>query len=339
MKPQALFFLMITILLCSCKDLFFEKEPLNKPVENFESIWQTFNKKYAVFEARDVDWNSLYNIYRPRVSSKTSDDELFVIITEMLSHLDDGHVSLMAAERPFWNSHKEFREQTGNLLFNFDVVKNNYINGPLTEINNQFYYGKINENIGYLFINHLIGDQPEFMEDFIRDNENSKGVIIDLRHNSGGDFTNGEVIASRFAEQKYLAFSAKPKIGPGPEDFGNTFNYFIEPKGEKQFTKPIVVITNRYTISAGENLVLYFRALPQTIIMGENTTGAMGERIEKEMPNGWIYSISGQLITAADGMVYEGPGIPPHIYSLNTEAELEMGVDRMLEMAIDELQE
>ena len=59
------------------------------------------------------------------------------------------------------------------------------------------------------------------------------------------------------------------------------------------------------------------------------------ERIEKELPNGWIYSITGQLIIAADGNTYEGPGIPPDIEEINTVAEINSGVDRVLEKAIE----
>ena len=320
----------------SCEDLLFEKEPTNDPISNFESLWQTFHERYAVFDQRGVDWEALYDIYRPQVSKNTTDDELFDIITAMLGHLDDAHVSLMAAKRPFWSGHKEFRERTMDSLFNLFVVKNNYLAGTLKVLNNQYFYGKTKENIGYLFISHLTGDPPTFLNDFLEENQESQGVIIDLRHNGGGDFTNGEVIASHFAGQKTLAFSATPKDGPGPNDYGETTEYYIE--GNDLFNKPIVVLTDGYTLSAGENLLLYLRVLPHVKVVGVNTAGAMGERLEKEMPNGWIYSISGQIIRAADQQIYEGPGVPPDIYLLNTIETLNDETDLMLERAITEIE-
>lgn len=328
--------ILLVMTFTSCEDLLFEKEPSNDPIGNFESLWKTFKERYAVFEQRAVDWDNLYTTYRPLVSASTTDQELYVIITSLLSHLDDGHVSLMAPGKVFWSGHQEFRERTKDLLFNFSITRNNYLSG-VKQINNQYFYGKIDGDIGYLYIRHLSGEPPTFMDDFIMQNQNSKGIIIDLRHNGGGDFTNGEVIASRFAGPKTLAFSATPKNGPGPNDYGKTFDYFIEAKGPNQFTRPVIVITDGYTISAGENLVLYLKTLPNVTTVGENTSGAMGERIEKEMPNGWVYSITGQLITASDGNVYEGPGIPPDIYTINTETELSNNVDRTLQRAIDEL--
>jgi len=328
---------MITFLIIfsSCEDTLFETVPPNDPIGNFESLWTTFNERYAVFEQRGVDWQQLYEQYRPMVNPTTSEEELYDILKAMLSHLNDGHVSLMADGKSFWNSHREFTEQKKIDLFQFQVVYDYYVDKPMTTIDNQYAYGKINGKIGYLYAAGLSGRQPTFIDDFMLEMQDMEGVIIDLRHNNGGDFTNGEVIASRFADQKRLAFTAMPKNGAGTNDFGERVDYFIEKAGNVTFNKPIVVLTNIYTISAGENLVLYLRVLPNVTLVGENTTGAMGERIEKEMPNGWVYSITGQVMFAADGISYEGSGIPPDIRVTNTLEALANGVDNMLDKALE----
>lgn len=332
-------FLILSAFLFSCDDLLFEKEPANDPVGNFESLWTTFDERYAVFEQRGVDWRALYDQYRPMVTPQTTDEELFEVITSMLSHLDDAHVSLMADGQAFWRGFREFRERTKDSLFNLWLIQNNYVAGNFVNVNDQFFYGTIQEDIGYLFVRHLSGDKPDFIDPFLEEMKEMRGLVIDLRHNGGGDFTNGEVIASRFTQQRTLAFTGMPKSGPGPNDFEAPTAYYLDPAGPRQFTKPVVVLTDIYTVSAGENLVLYLRTLPHVTVMGDRTTGAMGERLEKEMPNGWIYSITGQIITAADGNIYEGTGIPPDIAVLNTAAELANGVDQMLERAIEKIKE
>ncbi len=333
------YFLLISLLSFSCTNLLFEEEPSNDPVGNFESLWNTFHTRYAVFEQRQVDWQELYNQYRPLIDAQTSNQELFDIITGMLTHLDDAHVSLMADGQPFWRGFREFRERTKDSLFNLWMIQNNYIDGNFVNIDDQFFHGKIQGDIAYLFVRHLSGGIPDFIDNFIEEMQNMEGMIIDLRHNGGGDFTNGEVIASRFVEKTALAFSGTPKSGPGPNDFGNTTDYYIAPDGPQQFTRPVVILTDSYTVSAGENLVLYLREQAHVSIIGDRTTGAMGERIEKEMPNGWVYSITGQVITAADGNIYEGSGIPPDLWLLNTREEVEQGIDKTLEKAIEQITE
>ena len=64
------------------------------PEKNFEELWRTFHYRYPFFELRQVDWRKQYDIYRPKVTSKTGDDELFDIFCQMLDPLNDGHVEL-----------------------------------------------------------------------------------------------------------------------------------------------------------------------------------------------------------------------------------------------------
>ena len=308
---------LLAVYLWGC-DSVFEPEPENAPVEVFMELWNTFDQKYAVFEQRDVDWDALYDIYRPQVNENTTDAELHDVLTAMLAHLDDAHVSLYAPGEPFWNGHQEFREPTTQELFDFDVIVQNYLGGRFSNIDNQVIYGTIDDEVGYIFFNHFRGDELVVIDEILEEMRGVRGIVIDLRRNAGGDFTNGQVVASRFADQRRLAFSAIPKDGPGPNDYADPVDYFIEPDGPTQFSGSVAVLADRFTISAGESVLLFFREIPGVTVYGERTAGAMGERIEKELPNGWIYSITGQIIVAADGNSYEGPGIPPDIAVTNT---------------------
>jgi carboxyl-terminal processing protease len=78
------------------------------PEKNFEVLWETFNKRYPFFELRKVDWKKQYQIYRPKVTAKTSDDDLFDIFCRMLDPLDDGHVEVAAKA----NKHRKKRHFT-----------------------------------------------------------------------------------------------------------------------------------------------------------------------------------------------------------------------------------
>jgi carboxyl-terminal processing protease len=269
------------------------------------------------------------------VTQGTNDAELHDILTGMMAPLDDGHVSLFAPNEPFWNGHQEFREPTASGAFSGDLLLNGYLGGDFQNYEDQIFYGRVHPEIGYMFINHFRGKDLTVIDEILAGMQGVSGVIIDLRRNAGGDFTNALTLISRFADQKRLAFSAIPKNGPGRNDFADPVDYFVEPGGSSRFAGKVVVLTDRYTLSAGESAVLFLRVLPTVTVIGEATSGAMGERIEKELPNGWIYSITGQRIVAADGMNYEGPGVPPDIEANNTSAQISSGVDHILDVAID----
>ncbi len=65
----------------SCEKLFFQNEPDDDPVALFEYFWTAYNENYAVFDERHVNWDSLYEQYRPMISNLTTEDELYFIIT------------------------------------------------------------------------------------------------------------------------------------------------------------------------------------------------------------------------------------------------------------------
>src|SRR6476660_7385786 len=69
---------------------------IRDPEANFEQLWKTFHSRYPFFRLRNLDWKMQYNIYRPKVTNETGDDELFKIFCQMLAPLNDGHVELIA---------------------------------------------------------------------------------------------------------------------------------------------------------------------------------------------------------------------------------------------------
>ena len=73
-----------------------EKNPGDDPVSNFESLWQTANDKYSFFEYKGIDWDAVYDEYRPRVYDGMTNYQLFQVLKEMLNELRDGHVNLIS---------------------------------------------------------------------------------------------------------------------------------------------------------------------------------------------------------------------------------------------------
>ena len=77
--------------------------PNRDPEKNFEELWKTFHNRYPFFKLRKVDWKKQYDTYRPKVTSETSEDELFDIFCRMLDPLDDGHVELETEADAGWS--------------------------------------------------------------------------------------------------------------------------------------------------------------------------------------------------------------------------------------------
>jgi C-terminal processing protease CtpA/Prc len=74
---------------------------------------------------------------------------------------------------------------------------------------------------------------------------------------------------------------------------------------------------------------------PRVTVIGDTTSGAFSDIIKRELPNGWIYSISIGDWRDVNGISYEGEGIPPDLVVRNKVDDIANGKDEAIEKAID----
>jgi hypothetical protein len=333
MKNNILLVLLI-LFSSACEKVIFDLSYSNKPVDNFESMWTEFDQLYGLFKVRNLDWDSVYQVYHPQVNNNMDDSELYEVLVSMLTLLNDSHVGLL----PTNSNLPQFQGGIGGRIdtirdFNLDLVRENYLPFPIET--DPFTYGFVNDSIGYLYVawepeeKSIHKEMPTIVDHF----RDAKGIIIDIRSNTGGEDRGGQAFASYFTDQTRLYMTTSIKNGPGPDDFTPLQEWYITPQ-DKHLLQPLVLLTNRATVSAAETLTLAMRSLPQLTMLGDTTTGAFSNAVNRELPNGWLYSMSIGDWRAADGTSYEGKGIPPTVVIQNKATELRSGQDKVLEAAI-----
>jgi CubicO group peptidase (beta-lactamase class C family) len=158
---------------------------------NFEFLWHTINDYYAFFELRDIDWQGVYDEYRPQITSMTTKREFFEIVDDIFSEFGDGHLAL---------SDGEDLESSGSALngFTLEVFRNgvdeeeqfsdawyelrgdnDYILSTLLqegelqsyEYSDAIQWGKVADNVGYIRIDRVqninfTGEQ-EYADNFL----------------------------------------------------------------------------------------------------------------------------------------------------------------------------
>jgi hypothetical protein len=324
------------------------------PEKNFEALWKTFHNRYPFFELRNVDWDKQYEIYRPQVTSGTSDEELFDVLRRMLDPLDDGHVELKAR----LSGHREPRRFTPEKLpafhreFSGGGIKQLFETTEKTLVGHGFgkpeqtaawmlHYSRSAE-LGYIRILELEGigtrTLTRALDRIARDFDGLKGFIVDIRDNPGGDDSTALAIINRFCDRKRVAFRRKTKIGPGKDAFTPVTTYHLHPQGSAQFVGPIVLLTSDSVFSGGEAFALAMKQLQYVTIVGDHTNGIFSYQLEKKLPNGWEYCLSYQVYLSADHVCYEGKGVPADIELLNTKADIARGVDPLITRALELLQ-
>jgi len=280
--------ILFVVLLSSCEKTIWKSDPANDPATNFETLWNTVDQKYSFFEYKNIDWDSVYNIYMDKIDENTTDNELFEYCAEALFALRDGHVNIIST----WDVSRNWDwmlDYPENL--NMTIVERNYLGEDHWRTG--ALLNQVIDSVGYIYYGSFSsGVSGEQMDILLERFKGLKGIIIDVRGNGGGNMGNAVTIAGRFTTEEYVFGSYVQKTGPGHDEFTDPVELRQKPGGEEPFTGNVVVLTNRSCYSATNDFVARMKVLDHVTIMGDKTGGGGGLPIYNELPNGWRYRFS-----------------------------------------------
>ena len=300
----------------------------SSPQANFDALWKIMDERYCFFEYKDIDWKDVYARYQSQIKSEMSSEALFEVLGNMLAELKDGHVNLVSSFNMsrYWDWYLDYPD-------NFDAkIQRNYL-GKDYYIASGIRYKMLEDSIGYMYYGSFssgIGNAG--LDQIINKFSKCKGIIIDVRDNSGGLLTNVDVLASRFTNEKILTGYSRYKTGKGHQDFSNPEAKYLEPSNRIRYLKPVVVLTNRHCFSATNDFVSIMKLLPTVTVMGDRTGGGGGLPLSSELPNGWYVRFSACPSYTPDMEDIEF-GIDPDIRVDMTEDDMQEGIDTIIEAA------
>ncbi|MDE6301816.1 MAG: S41 family peptidase [Muribaculaceae bacterium] len=307
----------------------------NDPEGNFDALWSILDTHYCYFREKGIDWDSVYSVYRPKVTPETGAIELFTICSAMLDELRDGHVNLST---PFATSY--YKKWWSDYPQNYDarLVEQYYLNfGGFSR--NGLTYAILPDSVGYMRYTSFSYTLSDLTLDYALALLNPcKGLIIDVRDNGGGELTNVETLVARFIDRRITAGYISHKSGPGHGDFSEPYEYYFDPAPAPRihWEKPVAILTNRSTFSAANNFVAVMHALSAVRLIGDTTGGGSGMPFSSEIPCGWSVRFSGSPVYESNMLVTEF-GIAPDIHvDLDPEKALD-GIDTMLDAAVDDI--
>lgn len=335
--------MLIVLFLSGCSEELVGTDVANTPISNFEYFWKAFNTRYGLFEVKNIDWNRLYDIYRPQVTNSTTDQELYEIFKKMINELNDNHVNLYptTGSLPVYPGGL-LRVVDGKVLitkvqedYDFEIVKHSLSN--FRSHTSGLSTGTLSDDIAYLNIKGTDSRKTTIkaMNEIIATISSAKALVIDIRGFYGGDDAITQLVAGHFTSEKKLYMITRKRNGPKQSDFTDPEYWYVSPQGNSQFTKPIILLTSRFSQSTAETFALAMNELENVRLLGDTTAGSYSDNPTSELPNGWMFSFSVGDFRAADGKSYEGIGTAPDLWMVNTKDDLFAGKDRVLEKAIE----
>ncbi len=322
---------LLSFYLSSCQKII-KVTPDDDPVTTFEYLWQELDKQYPTFVEKRLDWDHIYAQYRPLINSSTSPDSLWRVCCDMLEELNDNHVVIIDPYNDtFYVSGNEKAERAEE-LFSLNLIKEHYLKNDFhTNSEDNVAYGKI-EAFGYIHISTMLADNAEESSQIAKSLDDSRALILDLRNNGGGNTEYAHRFAGPFVTEQRTAYTTQSKTGPGPFTFDAPLTTYAEVFGDYTYTKPIILLTDAATVSAGENFCVRLLTQDHVIHVGTNTAGALSMlSLNKHLPNKWMYVHPVEKHLLPNGECLEGVGITPDFVIENTPESIQNNTDLVLE--------
>jgi C-terminal processing protease CtpA/Prc len=300
--------------------------------EDFETTWLTVNNVYPYFEFKSINWDSLHVVYSNKIENSKGDEYINVLF-DLLCELKDAHVGLYLLNGDCLGQVTPRMKKDKNafdLNLTIEYLNNNY---DLVGDGN-IGFATINGDIGYIYIRTFLDWESRWVyaiNNIINQFSETKGLIIDVRHNDGGSVYNGNYIISHFLNSDLQT--------PGSY-YLNQYRdgHVISPK-LPYYNKKVVVLTNGICLSSTEHFVMSMQEIENVILLGDTTGGGSGYPDDYPLPSGLKIRISRVNYLQYNQTPIEWNGIIPDILVPQTEKDVKNKIDKQLTRAIEYLEQ
>jgi C-terminal processing protease CtpA/Prc len=194
----------------------------------------------------------------------------------------------------------------------------------------------ISDDIGFIRIDRLWNSNDDIVSEFDSALDSlfeTKGLILDLRKNGGGDSRISDKIVGRFLTEPFMYGTDYFRNRIYSHAWRKTVDYYAYPRG-KIYLGKLAVLTDYGIMSSAEWLVGALIDSGRATSIGRTTGGSTGNPIQFSLPGGMVrYSTA--AFYRPDGRIVEGQGYSPNIPIEWTIENYKKGNDPDLKAALE----
>lgn len=290
--------------------------------------------RYSYYDLRGLNWDDLFADANQKIIDSKTPKGWAQAVSEMLKPTQDIHMSLRYKEDFFGVGSRAIDPlYRSNLLGQY--IKDRQ------QIGNRALVGKTKEGFGYVLIAGWTSDLDLVgIDAALGRMRDVKGMIVDVRPNSGGGENLARHVAQWFVTGEKVYAKNRYRTGAGPDGFGPVLERKIKGNqlSTQKFRGPVVVLSSRYVMSSNEAFVLMMKQADDCTVVGQTTYGSSGNPKAHELTNGVTIVMPSWQAMEPNGNIFEGVGIKPDVEVLFDTKELERR-DPILERGLEILKE
>ncbi len=263
--------------------------------------------KNGIFAGND-EWKSTYNECLKMIENAKSYDDTYDAIRKALSVGGGKHSMLMT------------KSESQDTTESYDeVLPTVSLDGDIAIIKLPDFLGTAEAGQKY----------AKVAEDFIHENRDKiKGVVLDLRGNTGGDMgPMATAVSSLLPDGElvyyhYRSYDVQVTLKNGVVSNAGTGGKSLYP--EEKLNVPVAILTDDMTASSGEALTLCFRGLENTRTFGAPTAGYTSVNMLYNMYDGAQMYLTVAFDKARTGEIFKETPIEPDVA---TDSPLEAALE------------
>ena len=263
--------------------------------------------KNGIF-AKNDEWKSTYNECLKMIENAKSYDDTYDAIRKALSVGGGKHSMLMT------------KSESQDTTESYDeVLPTVSLDGDIAIIKLPDFLGTAEAGQKY----------AKVAEDFIHENRDKiKGVVLDLRGNTGGDMgPMATAVSSLLPDGElvyyhYRSYDVPVTLKNGVVSNAGTGGKSLYP--EEKLNVPVAILTDDMTASSGEALTLCFRGLENTRTFGAPTAGYTSVNMLYNMYDGAQMYLTVAFDKARTGEIFKETPIEPDVA---TDSPLEAALE------------
>lgn len=263
--------------------------------------------KNGIFAGND-EWKSTYNECLKMIENAKSYDDTYDAIRKALSVGGGKHSMLMT------------KSESQDTTESYDeVLPTVSLDGDIAIIKLPDFLGTAEAGQKY----------AKVAEDFIHENRDKiKGVVLDLRGNTGGDMgPMATAVSSLLPDGElvyyhYRSYDIPVTLKNGVVSNAGTGGKSLYP--DEKLNVPVAILTDDMTASSGEALTLCFRGLERTRTFGAPTAGYTSVNMLYNMYDGAQMYLTVAFDKARTGEIFKETSIEPDVA---TDSPLEAALE------------
>lgn len=293
--------------------------------ETIDRLREAIDTRYSYRDRVVHDWPDVMDRLRSQASVVKTPAMLARMIARELAASKDLHLSVSIGEAKFPVYAPEIQR-------NVDIARLKKTIPDLRQPTNEVMTGRWSDGIGYIFISTWPGEKAEIRQAFdaLDEMADCRALIIDVRHNGGGDERTARKFAEHFVTIGAVYSLNRFRDATESEGWTTMLERVIQPLGKGDEAVPpgampfrgsVAVLMGPGCMSSNESFLLMMRHGGHATLIGSPSFGTSGNPRAVDVGHGITVSLPAWQDYLPDGTLLEGRGVQPDVPAALGEAD------------------